>query len=186
MIQSVSDANETKQQIQRFQDALNEFALKCAELEKRIEARRQQYLEFGVQLDNFARTDQGSQKAGLAPSKGGERYASIMTMVSTVREIMAMGRGAKEGFESTTTLGPWTKAIMDRRERTDDARSDISFMPMPGDELQRLVNMHEQLHMFENSYDRESSRLAPIDAAAAQALGALSQGGGGSASGGLY
>ena len=186
IIQSVSAANETKIQIQVFQDALNNFALKCAELQKRMEARRQQYLEFGVQLDNFARGDQGSKKAGLAPGKGGERYASIMTMVSTVREVLSVGRGAKASFDSTSELKVWARGIYDRRERTDDGRSDLSFMQMPGDELQRLVDMHEQVRTFEESYDRENSRLSAVDAAAQQALGTLGQGGSGSVSGGQY
>ncbi len=186
IIQSVSDALETTQLIEKFQNSLNHFALKCAELQKRIEARRQQYLEFGVQLDNFARTDHGSKKAGLAPSKGGERYASIMTMVSTVREVMSLGQATKEGFESTPQLSRWALDIIDRRERTDDERSDISFMQMPNDELQRINNMHEQVHLFEQSYDREKSLLAPVDAEAQVVFAAVSQGTGGSESGGLY
>jgi|GEM_PF-4103405 len=186
IIQSVSDAIATKKLIQTFQNAMNDFALKCAELQKRMEARRQQYLDFGVQLDTFARTDHGSQKAGLAPGKGGERYASIMSMVSTVREVLSMGRGAKSGFESTSDLATWTQGVFERRERTDDGRKDISFMQMPGDELQRMVDMHQQVQVFEHSYDRETSQLAPVDAAAQQAMGALHQGSGGSVSGGLY
>lgn len=185
-LQSEIDAKETTHQIQVFQDALNLFAMKCSELQKRVEARRQQYLEFGVQLDNFARGDLGSQKAGLAPSKGGERYASIMTVASSVREVMSLGRGAKEGFESTPELSTWTMGIIDRRERTDDGRKDISFMRMPNDELQRINDMHEQVGVFETSYSRESSQIAPVDAAAQEVLGGLSQAGSGSASGGLY
>jgi hypothetical protein len=186
IIQSVSDASTTKIRIETFQNALNDFAAKCGDLQTRMQARRQQYLEFGVQLDNYARTDFGSQKAGLSPGRNEERYATIMTVVSTVREVVAMGRGAMNSFDSPTKLKAWIQGIYDRRERTDDSRSDIQWMKMPGDELQRLVDMYNQVDHFENNAERETKRLDPVDAKAHEVLASFSQGAAGSGSGGLY
>lgn len=178
MIQAAGDAAKTRQQIQTFQDSLNTFAERCAFLQKRMEARRDQYLEFGVALDNFARTDQGAQKAGLSPTKGGERYASIMTMVSTIREMLSLGRGAAQSFESTRELTAWAHGIYVRREDTSDGRSDIGFTELPTAELQSLVDMWTQVKHFEDSYSAQSSTFKGVDEAAQKALDPLSQGGG--------
>lgn len=185
-IHAVFDMNTTIVRAAAFQDKLNAFALKCNQLQARMASRRQHYLEFGVQLDNFARTDHSSQKAGLGPSKGHERYATIMTVASTVREVLSIGKGALNGFDSSDKLKAWIRGIYERRERVDSGRKDIQYLKMPGGELMQMVEMYQQVDQFESNVVKQLVHLGPVEEAAAQVLGQLSQGGGGSTSGGQY
>ena len=65
-IEGVSELLKIRERAQHFQDKLNAFALSCAELQNRMAQRRQTYLNFGIQLDNFARKDAFPREATAA------------------------------------------------------------------------------------------------------------------------
>lgn len=131
VIENEIERQAAEEAILKFQNALGAYARACNQLQRRMQSRRQQYLEFGVHLDNFARTDVGSRKAGLAPGRSRERYATVMSLISTVREVVATGDGALHSFYSTPELAPWIRSILEHRERADDNSRDLQQLLMP-------------------------------------------------------
>jgi hypothetical protein len=99
-----------------FRISLKEFAKRCNDLQQRIAARRNAYLNFGVQLDRFARSNRELSKEGLGTGAGRERYATIMVAASQIREVLALGRNATAGFGSARDFAVWVYEAQSRRQ----------------------------------------------------------------------
>jgi hypothetical protein len=178
-IHGVEELTKTRERAQAFQDKLNAFALKCNEMQTRMAQRRQAYLEFGVQLDNFARRDRESRAAGKAPKGGEERFATIMTVVSQVREVLAIGEGAVGGMESADSIKSWAQDLFERR-RKSPPRTDLSYISLPDGEWKPIEKMWGQVKTFAYNVGQLSKLFGPVEEQARALIGALHQGAGGS------
>ncbi len=171
------DMAATTERIQRFQNALNNFALKCTELQRRMAQRRQDYLQFGIQLDNFARQDQASKRAGQAPGQGEERFATIMTVVAQVRETLAVGQGITQGFDSPRAFQNWAIGIQDNRTQRPH-RTDITRLRVPDPEWEALDQVYGQVSRTNYNINQVNEIFANVEAQARSLISTLHQGGG--------
>jgi hypothetical protein len=171
------ELTEIKRKTEAFQVKLNAFAVKCNQMQQRINERRQQYLDFGIALDNFARTNQQSQKAGQGTEQNSERYATIMTLTAQIREALAIGNGAKAQMNHTE-FRIWAQGLNTVRER-HAPRTDIQHLSIPDNEWAALESIYGQLQRFSNNVDSVDGILGSIDTAAQTTIGGLHQGSGG-------
>lgn len=165
------------ERIQRYQNSLNNFALKCTELQRRMAQRRQDYLEFGIQLDNFARQDQASRQAGQAPGQGEERFATIMTVVAQVRETLAVGQGITQGFDSPRAFQNWALGIQDNRTQRPP-RTDITSLRIPDPEWAALDQVYGQVSRTNHNINQVNEIFTNVEAQARSLIATLHQGGG--------
>ncbi len=170
-IQKANEFQDLLQKTQNFRDKLNNYALKAAALERRIQQRREDYLNFGRQLDNFARQDAESRRSGQAPGRGEERYATIMTMVAGVREALAVGNGAKNGFDSPAGLDNFVQNMADQREPYRLTQEEIGTFRV----------MYGQLSRFHRQVESMTRTFAQVEAQADQLMALMHPGGGGGA-----
>lgn len=132
-----------------FTGALITYRNAQTALRNRIEARRRAYLELGERLDRFARV-RGSS-SGARVGAGQERFSTIFTLVSGVRETLALARWGNSVVDETG-LGPaqlraWYQSVTGSpqarrggaplaRQRTDGRRGpDAQLHPAPGERL---------------------------------------------------
>jgi hypothetical protein len=183
---------DTVKRVQEYRNALNDYALKADHLQQRLAERRRQYLEFGEQLDNFARSDPRSQKAGEAPTPGdkqhpaGERYANIMVLTSAVREVVGMGRAAlaADNVGDEVAIRAWFEQIREHRNSVDFPRHGFidkyepSYIRWPEVEQQPIEQLYNQVHVFRQHATNMVTTLAPVDAAAENLIKALHPSGG--------
>ncbi len=167
----------TTERIQRFQNALNNFALKCTELQRRMAQRRQSYLEFGIQLDNFARKDQASKQAGQAPGPGEERFATIMTVVAQVRETLTVGQGINQGFDNPGTYRSWAQGIESNRSLSYP-RSDVTDFHVPEQEWHALDQVYGQVSRTSYNINQVNDIFSSVEMQARTLISTLHQGGG--------
>ncbi|MEO5889175.1 MAG: hypothetical protein ABIQ31_02925 [Ferruginibacter sp.] len=185
-IAEVDEITQTRKRAENFKSKLNTFSEKCLHLQQRIAQRRQDYLQFGIDLDNFARKNAAARSAGQAPAEGKEKFATIMTITSQVREALAIGDAAKQGIDSPTEFADWARGLADEREIIPYAgsyKTPTTYIKMGDTEWNGLNDMYGQVARFNSNFNNVKSVLQPIEAAAAAALGALHQGGG---NGGVY
>jgi hypothetical protein len=129
--------------------------------------RRNDYLEFGVALDRFAQRDKKTRAEGLAPSKGGERYALLMTVLSEIRLTRAVGQSARDMIGDEKSWAAWGNGM--DRERPRGLRDP---------ELSRLRDLYAEIVRYGGFASTVDSFLGGIDDRAALLFKALSAGGG--------
>jgi hypothetical protein len=183
-IEGASELLKIRERAQNFQDKLNAFALKCSQLQNRMAQRRTAYLQFGIQLDNFARKDAASRAAGQAPASGDERYATIMTVVSQVREVLAIGAGARDGFQSSRSFATWAQELNERRGQVplhifyDDGKYFPDVIKLPDSEWKPLERIYGQVKTFDENVGVLEGIFASVETQARALMGALNTGGG--------
>ena len=168
-VDNASELITIKQKVETFQTALNHFAQKCNALQKRIAQRRQDYLEFGVALDRFAQNSKVAKTKGIGTEKGGEKYATILTLTGQIREIMSLGEGVKDSMDSPRQLYDWVNQVIENR----------NIMPkinMTADEGQPMVDMYESVNGFNRDVNNFSRFFGDLDTATAGMFAALHQG----------
>lgn len=178
---SITQSQETiriKQVTVRFMNALNSFAQKCNDLQRRLAQRREDYLNFGKDLDNFARQDASARKKGLAPGKNQERYATVMLITSQVREALSIGDSAKGSFDSLRTFYDWVITMKDERLSVFSAGNRNSIIEMKYTESHSLWEMYYEVKRFHDNINKIKNVLNPIAESGAQLFAALHQGGG--------
>lgn len=168
-VDNASELVAIKQKVEAYQVALNKFAQKCNALQKKIAQRRQDYLDFGVTLDRFAQNSKVAKGKGLAPQKGGERYATIMTLTGQIRELTSLGKGVIGSIDSPTDLYNWVNGIIDRR----NMMPKINMTQGEGD---RLVEMYESVRGFNIDVKQFNHFFADLDAEAGSLFAGLHQG----------
>ena len=182
---------ETLKHVREYRDALNHYAIKAFHLQQRLAERRRQYLEFGEQLDTFAREDPRSRLAGEAPDQGGrgrppgERYATIMALTSQVREAVVIGSAAlsSDNVDSDSDIRYWAGQIRDHRTSLaglsgGGAQSTIDYLRWPEAEQTQIEALFHEISTFRARATMLMDILRPVDAAADQVIRALHPGGG--------
>ena len=186
-IDNASELIKIRERAQNFQDKLNAFAQKCAQLQNRMAQRRQTYLNFGIQLDNFARKDAAARAAGTAPKQGEERFATIMTVVSQVREVLAIGDGARDGFQSSSSFATWAQDLNARRSEVPihsfyrDGKYYPDYFKLPEAEWKPLADIYSQVKTFESNVGLLDGIFASVESQARTLMGTLNPGGGSAA-----
>jgi hypothetical protein len=133
-------------------------------------------LDFGVGLDRFARRDTDSRQAGQAPADGKERYTTIMTVASQIREVMALSRTVKDGFDKPRQFMSWAQGINAVREKYPP-HNDIQHLSVPEPEWQALERMYGQVSVFNNKIAQIDLIFGPVETAASDSIKMLHQGG---------
>jgi hypothetical protein len=183
-IKGVSDLMEIRKKAETFQNALNAFAQKCNQLQNRMAQRRQTYLNFGIQLDNFARKDSAAKAGGVAPGAGEERFATIMTVASQVREVLAVGTGARDGFMSSESFAAWAREVNEHRGQLPihsfyrDGTYYPDYFKLPDVEWKPLANIYNQIKTFESNVGLLEGIFKNVESQAQTLMGALNRGGG--------
>ena len=186
-INGVAELLKIREKAQNFQDKLNAFAQKCYQLQNRMAQRRQTYLNFGIQLDNFARKDAAAKAAGTAPKGGEERFATIMTVVSQVREVLAIGTGARDGFMTSDAFATWARGVNERRTEVPvhtfyrDGTYYPNYFKLPDTEWKPLANIYGQIKAFESNVGMLEGIFKAVEAQSQSLMGKLHPGGGTSA-----
>jgi hypothetical protein len=165
----------------KFQNALNTYARHCNDMQNRLAARRDAYLQFGEQLDKFARANRESQQSGQAPEQGQERFAQIMTVVAQVRELMTLAHGAGGGFDNPGSFRDFANQVISHREANPPGvnyRISIPQMHVTAAEMQGLQAIYNQVAGFNGRMQTIETQFGPIEAEAAAVMASLSPGGG--------
>jgi Domain of unknown function (DUF4157) len=165
-----------KERTQKFQNSLTNFKLKCDRLPQQIQKQREAYLDFGVGLDRFASRDADSRRAGQAPADGKERYTTIVTVASQIREVMALSRTVKDGFDTPGQFKGWAQGINVVREKYPP-HNDIQHFSVPEPEWQALNRMYGQASVFHNKIGQIDLIFGPVETAARDSIEMLHQGG---------
>ena len=155
-----------KHKTDTFQRAVESFATAAFKMKKAIEQRRKDYVDFGMQLDQFANKDKKMKKEGLAPGKGKERYATVMMMAAQIREVLSIGRDAKSALQYDG--GAWTiflyQAEDSRAERPDVMSRMISDMSMPASESEIMWQVPVAINTYQEKKAGLAETLGPVDA----------------------
>jgi hypothetical protein len=150
------------------------FSQKCNELNGRLTARRQAYLDLGVELDNFARRDAASRREGQAPAANGERFATIFMVTSAVREVVAVGRSGVAGMPMTPDqVQAWWLEIHRARNAETPWRTLRRFHTGE-DEYARVNQMYGQLSRHQGNVEAVLSMFSGVESAAGTAMTAMS------------
>ena len=179
-ISQVSGALKLKEQATKYRVSVETYATKAYALQKQVAQRREEYLKLGEQLDRVARDDAKLKGAGLAPApagkKPGERYATVMLLTSSVREVVALARAA---MSSRTDCTP--REILEFFNGTIGWRGDgrdYAGFGVGETEFKRIKRMYNQSAEFGKHVEDVVDLLGPVDVAAQNLLRGLSQGGG--------
>ncbi|MDI9638257.1 DUF4157 domain-containing protein [Geitlerinema splendidum] len=166
-----------RQATERYQTALNNFALKCNQLQQRIAQRRTDYWRLGVDLDNFARQDRASQQSGQAPGRNQEKYTTILTVVGQIREVLVMGNGAKNGIFTPEEFRIWAQG-MEAERSARPPRTDIPVFSTGDQEWSRLSSIHSQVRTFGQNVDLLNELFSGVESASTALMRQLQVGGG--------
>ncbi|MBE2315808.1 hypothetical protein DVA67_007460 [Solirubrobacter sp. CPCC 204708] len=169
---AVAESLGVSQALQTFSAAVDAFEHHARALKNRLHARQGAYLLLGQQLDEAAQRD--PKAARSAPGKGKERFATVMTVTSAVREVLAMGNGARAGFGTDAAgLQQQVAQIVAHRERPVHGYQRFRF---PDEEAEPLVSAIEQLRTFEGNFAALEAALGGIETQARTMMTALGRG----------
>jgi hypothetical protein len=144
-----------KAKVENFQAKVDGFKLANEELQKHMFDRQHAYLQLGQKLDEAAARNPAYKDS--APGKGKERFATVMTMVSAVREVLAIGAEAKSSFKDSNELWNELSEIAEHRQ---------SLRGVPPGEHEPLQKMLTQQLGFESNLEQLTADLGAIDAEA--------------------
>jgi hypothetical protein len=165
-IDKSKQATEMKHKTDTFTRSVEVFGTAAFKMKKTIEQRRKDYVDFGMQLDEFANGDKKMKKEGLDPGKGKERYATVMMMASQIREVVSIGRDAKAALQYDGSA--WTVFILQaedsRAERPDVMTRSISDMEMPKSESDIMWQVPVAINGYQENMGMLAEVLGPVDA----------------------
>ncbi len=157
-----------------YMDKVLAFSRKCAELHVRMVARRQAYLDLGVELDNYARGDRESRRRGEAPGAGEERYATIMMATSAVREVLAVGRTSLDNMPMTPeAMQAWFRHMHGERTASPP-RTDMHTFEMGQNETEKITDVFDSLELQRTNVRTVQTVFAGVEATANTVMTAVS------------
>jgi hypothetical protein len=149
-----------KQKVDEFESKKDDFVRASRRLQFALSSRQESYLQFGEQLDAAAKVDPRLRREGVAPTAGNERFSTVMLVTSAVREVLALGRAARDSFHTPAEIR--SKYLAISRERT---LSEPEYRP--------LVSIHSQISYFHANVAELERVLGPIDDKAGEMMKAL-------------
>ncbi len=99
------------QKFKDFEDKKKQFEDEVKLLKLYMQNRQAQYVKFGEELDKITSESRKERREGRAPAKGQERYATVMALVAVIREIMTIGRKARDTFPGGDPDGLYKRAV---------------------------------------------------------------------------
>jgi hypothetical protein len=155
-----------KAKFDAFAATVTNFQLANEELQKHMFDRQRAYLQLGQKLDEAAAKAPGAKAAGRG--KGKERFATVMTLVSAVREVLAVGTAAQGSLKPAAQLREELSAIAEHR--------DYPLKGLPRGEFEPLKQMLDQTESFDTIIENLTADLGPIDAKAGQLMATITGG----------
>jgi hypothetical protein len=150
--------------VEEYKDAVDQFEENGKALRSELRARQLNYLKMGEQLDRAGRSDPETRGDRYAKQ---ERFATVMTVVAAVREVLAMADGAEAGFQMhSLQLGQW---ILDM----GSTRPKFAYTK---EEDRAMGKVLAQLGQFERNTEGLREILGPVDAKAGELMKAMSAG----------
>jgi hypothetical protein len=95
-LKKVAAAEKLATSADRFQTSLLKFGKACNDFQTAVNQRREDYREMGRKLDHFAQRSPELKKQGLDVKGFGDRFTTLFTVISQVRETLAIGKGGKQ------------------------------------------------------------------------------------------
>ncbi len=162
-----------QQDIETFENAVEEFEAAAQNEARALNARRIEYLRLGQMLDREARGDRDNRRAGLAPGRGEERYAAIMLLTATIREVLAIGKANTEGFKSPDALYQELNEIKNVREARVKSYGSFSLTDA---ELEAFNHVYGQTLRYHNTYTMLAEMFGGIESSASELMMQLNPG----------
>ena len=166
--QQVVEGLKAQQELEEFKNALESYQTAVTNQQLAMIERQFAYVRFGQQVDAAARKDPQAKES--APGAGKERFATVMAVTAAVREVLAMGYGALQGF------GPARSPAVSRHFHA--AKNNRLPLGWPEEEAEVLRSMYHQLKQFEADIKTLTERFRPIEEKAAQVMTGLRGGAG--------
>ena len=155
---AAADDKQVETTVAIFKAEVEKFETQSKGLQDALVARQAAYMEMGEDLDK------------LAPGSGvnsQERFATVMTVVGAVREVLAMAAGAEEGFKMhSLQLGQRIMEMSDERE----------MYAYTAEEDKAMGKLLSQLKKFESNAEGLREVLGPVEAKAADFMRELTPG----------
>ena len=141
-----------------FKVAVEAYETAATALQNTLVARQAAYMDMGEDLDKL------SPGGG---THGQERFATVMTVVAAVREVLAMATGAEKGLNMhSLQVGQQVLAMSDERE----------MYAYTLEEDKAMGKLIAQLKKFEGNTETLREILGPIDAKAGEFMRELTPG----------
>ena len=158
-----------------LRDTINAYAVEAQQLQRAAQQRRLEYLNLGVQLDNYARQSETMQEEGLAPGEGAERYATIMSLTASVREMLLVGRSAKSMIYTPAQFEEWFLTMKAQRE-VDPPGSYMRQFSVGEVETARANEIFGQLSQYHGTLENGEETWGEVDATAASVFDQMNAG----------
>jgi hypothetical protein len=177
-----------------YNKAMIGFARSVRNLQRALHDRRVSYRKLGTKLDRFSQNDAQSRKEGRAAGKGGDRYATMLSLVVEIRQAVALARFAKDGLpplsgDQTAPSGPapngpdakapkwasWANGVIDRRNSYASWIDKLGHprINMPADEQGQLQRVYEHLHANDTMCRYTIEEFDEIDSKAGELMNTL-------------
>jgi hypothetical protein len=165
-----------RQKAQEFQDALRAHVTSMATLQTAAEERRAEYLEMGLALDNIATNDPALREQGLAAGGRLENFATIMTLTSAVREVLALGSGAMSGIYSPDDFADWARTLQSDRAARPPRTNWRRYSLGEGEE-EKINELYTHLAHTDQAVGLMGGIFAPVEQGAIELIDTITPGG---------
>ena len=177
-----------------YRTALMKFAQSTVALQRAMHDRREQYRNLGTELDRYAQEDPKLREQGLAPEKGGDKYATSMALAVELRQAVALARlaaagmpplegapapdgktkaPAADGKTKAAAWATWASGVINRRESYASYRPHPTPIEMPDDERKALEDVWSYLDLSDRACKETIKRFGSLDASAGELMAAL-------------
>ncbi len=122
-----------------------------------------------------------TQRSGQAPAQGQERYSMIMTVISQIREMLTLGRGAIRGFDNPPAFRTFVRQIREHREAEPPGVNyeiHLQNMHLTPSEVDGFESIFSQICGLNARFQVVNNLLGPLETQAEGVMRSLSPGGG--------
>ncbi|MFQ5401117.1 MAG: hypothetical protein ACE5E7_16155 [Anaerolineae bacterium] len=162
----------TAKALEEFGNAVKAYKKASADEQKVVRQRQLDYLKLGKELDAAAQADKEARASGTAPGKGKERFATVLLLVSAIREVLTRATGATSGLGMTpgVILSTLQNIEVERRESIERFGS-VGGMSVA--EATPLVSMYKQSKAFFDNAALLQNTFQQVEAQANQLMQVL-------------
>ena len=153
-----------------FQDATRQFDHEARVVANAMRQRQNAYIKFGRELDKAA-AKRGYKE--LAPGEGKERFTTVMLVVAAVREVLAMAKGAQQGFGNDLKSESLRHTCLTLDRNRQMRVRGYPTMYMPREEVASLKEIYQQMTHFESNVEYINDTFGKVEAEAHAMMVAL-------------
>ncbi len=158
--------------LEEFDNAVKAYKTASANEQKAVRQRQLDYLKLGEELDAAANADKEARQGGVAPGKGKERFATVLLLVSAIREVLTRASGATAGL-GTTPDGMLDNLQNVEAERRKSIKRFGSVGGMSVEEATPLVSMYKQSKALFDNADLMQTTFQQVESQANQLMKTL-------------